>query len=222
VTSSHWQGPKSKELFFYLLCHPGWQRREKIAADVWGDVSGARARSSFHTNAYRLRRALFQDVLKEDEGQYRLNPDVSFWFDAQEFGRRCREAFLHHDPEEAARQAHEALELYGGPFLDDLSPDWAQPLRTRLEALYVELVLRLARTHLENGEIAEAERLAHRALEVDAQLQPALDLLALCHTAGGQPAAAALIARRSEEPPRTALPRPSGHARRARRARPGA
>jgi two-component SAPR family response regulator len=222
VTASQWRGPKSKELFFYLLCHPGWQRRAQIAADVWGDVSSARARSGFHSNANRLRRALYREVLEENEGRYRLNPHVARWFDAEEFGRRCREAFSQLSSDEGVRQAREALELYGGPFLDDLSPDWAQPLRTQLEALYVELVIRLGKACLERGDLAEAERLAHRALDVDPQLPPAQDLLALCHTAAGQMAAAGLIVRRFEDAPDSAPAASPGHTRRGRRAGSGA
>ncbi len=190
VMDGQWRSPKSKELFFYLLCNPGWQRREKIAADVWGDVTPAQARSGFHTNAHRLRRALFHDVLQQSGGRYRLNPEVRYWFDAEEFARHCREACERPGSPEMARAAQQALALYGGPFLDDLSPEWAEPLRERLEALYLEIVVQFGRYHAARGDYDEAIRLAEQALAVNPYLEPAGELLATAQAAKGQSIAA--------------------------------
>jgi DNA-binding SARP family transcriptional activator len=185
-----WRGKKSKELLFYLLCNPGWLRREQIEAEVWSEASEGQVRGAFHTNVYRLRRALGADVLEEYEGHYRLNLSASMWFDVHEFERCCAELTSLPDSPSMVQIAREALALYRGPFLDDLAPEWAQPIRDRLEALYLDLCLRLGRYRASKGEFEEAETLARRALAVAPYLEPAHELVMVCQAAAGRPAAA--------------------------------
>lgn len=194
VTDLEWRSPKSKELFFYLLCHPGWQRREQIVAAIWMDAAPAQARSGFHSNAHRLRRALHPDILQENHGRYRLNPGVRCWFDVAEFEQRCEELLkqrFDEFAEEQARRADEALQLYQGPLLDDLSPEWGEVMRTRLGGLFVALALQLGRYHAAQAEHQDAIRLAEQALTVDPYLEPAHASLMEWYAAAGQHAAAA-------------------------------
>jgi tetratricopeptide (TPR) repeat protein len=135
VDEARLQAPKCRELFFYLLCHPGWHRREKVAALLWPDAAESQARSSFHTNAHRVRRALFHDVLEERGGRYRLNPQLQRWFDVEEFARLCAKLYDGDSAGEAVHLARQAAALYGGSFLEDLSPDWADGLRAQLAEL---------------------------------------------------------------------------------------
>ncbi len=184
----NWRTGKCKELLFYLLCHPGWQRRQRIALHLWPDATPEQARSGFHANSHRLRRELFDQIIEEHRGCYRLNPRVRYWFDAEEFERCCRR--LAGDGAEAVEAAREAIRLYQGPFLDDLAPDWAEPARQRFEALYLEAVLHLARHYAAQGDYERAIEVLEEALEIDPAFEPVHELLIECRSGAGMPAAA--------------------------------
>jgi two-component SAPR family response regulator len=164
--SRTWRGDKSKELIFYLLCNPGWQRRERIQDQIWTAGNESQLRQAFHSALYRLRRTLGADLIQEDQGRYRLNPATTVWFDAGEFERRCASS----DPvnsSHAANELSEVLDLYRGGFLEDLAPEWARPIHARLEALFTESCIRLANYHAACGEHGVARQLALRVLAVD-------------------------------------------------------
>jgi|GEM_PF-2568793 len=184
----NWRTGKCKELLFYLLCHPGWQRRQRIALHLWPDATPEQARSGFHANSHRLRRELFDQIIEEHRGCYRLNPRVRYWFDAEEFERCCRR--LAGGGADSIEAAHEAVRLYQGPFLDDLAPDWAEPARQRFEALYLEAVLHLARHYAAQGDYERAIEVLEEALEIDPAFEPVHELLVECRSGAGMPAAA--------------------------------
>lgn len=186
----HWRRTKSKELFFYLLCHPGWQHRERIVADIFEDKPQTAAISGFHSSSYQLRRGIHPTLLEEYESHYRLSPSVSYWFDAEEFERTSQDACAQTNPTTFTPLAQKALSLYHGPFLGDLSPEWAEPMRQRLEELYLELLVRLARHHETEGGYSQALQLAQQAVIVNPYLEPAHELIVQCQAATGQTTAA--------------------------------
>ena len=191
VTAVRWRRRKSKELFFYLLCNPGWRRREKIAADVWPEASRAAARSAFHTNTHCLRRTLHPDLLEERDGEYRLSPTARCWFDATEFDRLCRAGDGNETGARKRASLEEAVRLYRGPLLEDLAPEWAEERRRQLESLYVEALIQLGRDRLADGAYDEAAALAERAVAVDPYLEAAHELAMLAQVGAGRTVGAA-------------------------------
>ena len=177
-TSRAWRGDKSREIILYLLCHSGWQRRERIQADVWMEANETQARHAFHSAIYRLRRTLGAELIEEDQGRYRINPTATVWFDAAEFEHRGQAVRESLGSPAVLKEAYGVLDLYRGAFLEDMSPEWAQPTRNRLEDLYLDLCVRLAAALLEDGQPAAAEAAARRALAVDSELEEASALLA--------------------------------------------
>ena len=184
-----WRGAKAKELIFYLLVHPGWQRREEIQACVWSDADESHARQAFHTTLHRLRRTLGADAVEERHGEYRLSPAPQISFDVVEFRRHALGAG-DASGAAAAEETEAALALYRGPFLADLSPDWSSEVRDELEGLYLELCVRQANYLMEQDRHSEAEALLRRALDIDPYLDQAHALLITCQAAAGRAAAA--------------------------------
>jgi two-component SAPR family response regulator len=190
ITDLQWRSPKSKELFFYLLCNPGWQRRDQIVVDIWGEVSPAQARAGFHSNAHRLRRALHPDILQERHGRYQLNPHLSCWLDAAEFQDLSKELPGRAFSQRVATRGHEALQLYKGSFLEEFISSWVQQPRQQMESLFVDVAIWLGRFHALKGQHSRAIELAKRALAVQPYLEDAHELMIICHVAAGERAAA--------------------------------
>jgi two-component SAPR family response regulator len=197
IGAVEWRRRKSKELFFYMLCHPGWQRREQIVTDVWPEASKAGARSAFHTNAHYLRRSLHPDVLEMQEGRYRLNPAARCWLDADTFERLCdadgsKDGAGSAGTTKKTKRARlsEAVALYRGAFLEDLGPEWAEERRRHLETAYLQALIELGHEQVRYGAYDVAVRLAERALEIDPYLDTAHEVVMLAQMAAGQAAAA--------------------------------
>ena len=88
--------------------------REKVVGRLWGDRPEAKARRALSDTLYLIRDALGDEATIEGPREgLRLNEDL-IWSDVTAF-------------EEAADQGgwHEAVELYGGPFIDGFYVDWA-------------------------------------------------------------------------------------------------
>ena len=90
ITDLEWRSEKSKEMFFFFLCNRRPLRKEEIVAALWPDLPDEKTTSAFHSNMYRLRKALYQDCIAKDSGRYILDPRGQFTFDVERFQKlRC-------------------------------------------------------------------------------------------------------------------------------------
>ncbi|HSP55575.1 MAG TPA: tetratricopeptide repeat protein, partial [Dehalococcoidia bacterium] len=60
VSDLEWRSEKSKEMFFFFLCNRRPLRKEEIVTALWPDLPEEKTTSAFHSNMYRLRKALYQ------------------------------------------------------------------------------------------------------------------------------------------------------------------
>ncbi len=74
ITDLEWRSEKSKEMFFFFLCNRRPLRKEEIVAALWPDLSDEKTTSAFHSNMYRLRKAIYQECIAKDSGRYILDP----------------------------------------------------------------------------------------------------------------------------------------------------
>jgi len=85
---------KSRELLFYLLCHPP-RTREQIGLALWPEASASQLRGSFHEALRRLRKALggAQWIVYENK-RYSFNSSLRgyYFFDVEAFEERLTEA----------------------------------------------------------------------------------------------------------------------------------
>ncbi len=190
VLLSRWASVRTRELFFYLLAHPEGVRRDQVGALFWPDLPPSRMNNVFHTVLYRLRRALFNECVVYQEGFYRLNDQVQWWYDVQEFERLLDEAAEAERPEEQMERYQEALALYRGDYLEEFYSDWCQQERERLRERYMAAAMRLADLYLEQGSPELAIGVCQSVLARDRYQERAYHRLMRAYAATGDRTAA--------------------------------
>ena len=103
--------------------------RDRLIDELWGDERPASAVSALHVHLSKLRE-LLDGLLERDPAGYRLTPGA-FALDAAEF--EALVAAAHGEPRDAGRQLREALALFRGAPLCDVS--WEGSLATWRRAL---------------------------------------------------------------------------------------
>ncbi len=170
IGEAEWRSNRAKEMFFYMLCCGcgDGQTKERITAALWPDLSTAKSTSNFHINLYRVRRAVFPGILMLEQGRYKLNPDVNIWFDVAEFeGLLSQVENL--PPDSKAREAklERAIELYGGPFMEEFYSEWTEMRRRELEDKYLKALSLLASFYGDQEKYNGAIALLKNSITID-------------------------------------------------------
>jgi ATP/maltotriose-dependent transcriptional regulator MalT len=168
VTDLEWRSEKSKEMFFFFVANRRALRKEEIVAALWPDMPDEKTTSAFHSNMYRLRKALYQDVIAKESGRYILDPQATFVFDVEDYQKALQGA--HGAPggsAEAIAGMEKALTLYTGQFAADFYSEWAQTLRYQLEEQNMSMLGTLAAAYNEAGDYKKSADVCQRILEVD-------------------------------------------------------
>ncbi|MEJ2206308.1 MAG: BTAD domain-containing putative transcriptional regulator, partial [Gemmatimonadota bacterium] len=195
VDQDRWVYAKPRELLAYLLLHPKGGTRDQIGEALWPGAPRSNLKNSFHVTLHHLRKALGHPewVVAEAE-RYRLDPELRYAFDVDEFERRARAALrppaqpdAGGDPTAPLRAT---LALYRGELLEgEPAARWIDDHRDRLRRLQVELTLALGAA-LEADRPREAadlyQRLAYRE-ELDEEVHRRL--MTAWHRAGNRVAA---------------------------------
>jgi predicted ATPase/DNA-binding SARP family transcriptional activator len=180
---------RPRELFAYLLSHPGGQTREQIGLVFWPDASAAQVKNRFHVALHHLRRALGSaDCIVLDGERYRVNPEAGIGYDVDEFSTTItaalRDAKRGGQPIAALRSG---LELYAGPFLDGMNAgDWHLDVHDRLLRLCVDGHAALGSLLASAGDHAGAAASWERLLRFDPLHEDAHRELMRCFAACGE------------------------------------
>ena len=185
-----WNSLKARAVFQYLLIHQGRPIRRDVLMELqWPDHTRNSARNNLNVALYSLRNTLdgpvqgVQPILYQD-GCYRLNPELTWWIDRNEFL-----STLHHAesarrdgrPRQAADAYEQAVHLYRGPlFEDDPAGEWFLPEQRQLGELYLQALEHLAAAYFELGELGEAVRAGQLAVGTDPCCEPAHRILMRC------------------------------------------
>jgi len=168
ITDLEWRSEKSKEMFFFFLCNRRPLRKEEIVAALWPDLPDEKTTSAFHSNMYRLRKALYPDCIAKDSGRYILDPRSEFAFDVERFQQLLAEAGrLPKGTVEAISLMEQALALYKGPFAMDFYSEWAETLRWQLAEQHMSLLTTLATLFSDAKEYKRSADICQRILELD-------------------------------------------------------
>jgi ATP/maltotriose-dependent transcriptional regulator MalT/DNA-binding SARP family transcriptional activator len=168
VTDLEWRSEKSKEMFFFFLANRRPLRKDEIVAALWPDLPEDKTASAFHSNMYRLRKALYQECIAKDSGRYILDPRGRFSFDVQEFQEAIKEAnSLPKGSPGATAPLERALALYKGPFAPDFFTEWAEALRWQMEEQYMSVLTTLAAAYNEQADYKRSAEVCQRILELD-------------------------------------------------------
>ena len=197
VVSSAWGSSKAREMFLFMLRAGHPLNKEKIVEALWPEIAPSKANSNFHSTLYRVRTALLPNCVDRDGELYRLNPAWTYWWDAQEFQRLVTEADRQpEDGVEAERYLDSAIELYGGPFAEEIDSEWCDELRIELELKFLRIVQHLAERREAAGEYHQSIDLLQTALAVDEQQEEIYYKVMDLYLKLGDRAAAARVYRR--------------------------
>ncbi len=168
ITDLEWRSEKSKEMFFFFLCHRRPLRKEEIVAALWPDLPDEKTTSAFHSNMYRLRKAVYGECIAKDSGRYILDPRGHFVFDVERFQQLLVEAdAAPQGSAEAISLMEQALALYQGPFAMDFYSEWAETLRWQLGEQHMSLLTTLATLYSDTKQYKRSADICQRILELD-------------------------------------------------------
>ncbi len=171
ATVDVWEGHLPRLLFFFALDRPVVTRSE-ICQAFWPDLENDQAVNVFHVTKRRLHKALQFDILVHEDGYYRINPNVSIYYDIMDFaGALVRGRAATDDQERAALWQH-AIDLYKGPFLQGHNNDWILQRRTDYQMGYLEALSEMARIHLAQERPEHALGLLLRAVAENDLYEP--------------------------------------------------
>ena len=197
IGDAEWRSSRAKEIFFYLLCCGTGQTKEQITAALWPDLSPAKATSNFHINLYRARRAIFPAIFMLEQGRYKINPHLNIWFDVIEFERFLSlvESPSHNSKTKVAN-LEQAVELYKGPFMEELYSEWAEMRRRELERKYLKALSFLSSFNSDRGRYATAIALLEKFISIDPYHDEVYSQLIECHLAAGEKVSALQVCER--------------------------
>ena len=168
ISEVEWRSNRAKEIFFYMLCCGAGQTKEQVIAALWPDLSPAKGTSNFHINLYRARRAVFPGIFTLEQGRYKLNPDLNIWFDVAEFEDFLSQAEnLSPDSQARATNLERAVEVYKGPFMEELYSEWTEMRRRELEDKYLKVLSLLASFYGDQGKYDRAIALLEKSVAID-------------------------------------------------------
>ena len=162
-----WPFKRPLRLLAFLATRPGRQApREEMIEALWPEASEDQIRRNLHPTVSRLRRTLRpcggevgRGVLL-DGGVYRLDPDLVWGVDIEEFVGLCEDGDLllrRGDGERAARRWQAAWRLYQGPLMQGHEEPWIRTLRTELHRRYLRMLRNLGELYLELEDFDAAE-----------------------------------------------------------------
>ena len=172
---------KLAALLAWLVCAGEPQPRDAVMTLLWGSRPQPNAQQSLRQALMRLRRALGEDAIVSSRDRVGIRPGLVDC-DVAAFERLI-----------AAQSLDEALKLYAGSFLADVSladdeewAAWARAQQGRLEALALDAAVTLAGAELDAGRSPRALEAAQRALAIDNLREDAHRLAIAALAAGGR------------------------------------
>ncbi|MCK9520551.1 MAG: tetratricopeptide repeat protein, partial [Dehalococcoidia bacterium] len=191
VSDEAWASARAKELFFLFLANRTGIRKEEAVDRLYPDLEPEKCNSAFHSNLYRIRRALYQDSVVKKDGAYMLNPDGEFDWDLERFEHALdRAAELPPGSDERAKHYREALALYRGPFAEAFYSEWAESLRRRVEERAQEALSTLAGYYAGREDYEAAAGVMEQLLERNRFNEEAAYRLITYRARAGNPAGA--------------------------------
>ncbi|MCC7364206.1 MAG: tetratricopeptide repeat protein [Dehalococcoidia bacterium] len=191
VSDEAWASARAKELFFLFLANPDGLRKEEAVERLYPDIEAAKCNSVFHSNLYRIRRALYQDSVVKRDGAYMLNPDGEFDWDVDRFEDLYERATrMPAGSDERANLYRKALELYRGPFAEAFYSEWAETVRQRTEETACTAMSTLAGFYAGRDDFEAAAGVLQRLLERNRLNEEAAYQLATYRVRAGNPAGA--------------------------------
>ena len=183
VTS--WITSTTRELFFCLLDSPEGLSKERIGAILWPEHSPERLNGIFRSTMYRLRRALFPEVVVYQDGIYFFNQRLDYRLDVEQFEELLARAEVLGEGEEETKIAllTQVVELYQGDYLEleEGFSDWCLVRKENLRVRHISALIDLGGLYLKAGEYTNALQFYNQVLRKDPYQEGAYRQAIRCH-----------------------------------------
>jgi DNA-binding SARP family transcriptional activator len=190
-----WRGQRTQSLMQFLAAHRHRSvPRDELITAVWPDTDEDAGRHRLHQAVYELRRTLHavdsgQSPILCSGGGYQLDDQVPVWVDAEEFdylGSAASRCFAGRRPDEAIELGQQALRLYRGDFLCQVtSADWPTAERNRLRARFVQLSIHVGELLAERADHTGALAVIDPVLSSEPWNEDATVIKMACHAESG-------------------------------------
>lgn len=168
LTTSDWQTQAVRDLFFYFLNLRKPMTKEQIGEALWqGMYETAKLNLRFKNDIYRLRKAVGQNVIVYENDLYRFNHNLDYEYDVEAFEKFATNAQKASETKQKIELYQKAIDLVQGPYLNDVYTDWAMSERMRLEQIYLNSLIELAKLYQADGQPENAIRIYEKIVEVE-------------------------------------------------------
>ncbi|GAB4445276.1 MAG: hypothetical protein OHK0041_02470 [Anaerolineales bacterium] len=168
VTMPQWRTQSVRDLFFYFLYRQDAVTKEQIGLALWPEIEDVQAlKKRFKNDIYRLRRAAGRDVIVFEDEYYRFNRELDYEYDVEAFDSHLQRAHKATDPAARIEHLQKAVNLVRGPYLADVSGEWAVTERERLNQAYAAALEELAYLYLDTNQLERCLAICHLALKRD-------------------------------------------------------
>lgn len=167
VNTSDWKSQTSRDLFFYLLAHPGGVTKEEIGDVFWPESSTEELKIRFKNAIYRLRRAVGNDSVTYTEDTYEFNHSIDYDYDVERFSRELAQARSASEIDDQIKHYRAAAAAYQGAYLPKMGQNWVFSQRELYQQQFIEASLNLANLLLKQEHHSSTLLFTKRVLEQD-------------------------------------------------------
>lgn len=189
LSISDWQTQSVRDLFFYLVSTSRAQTKEQIGETLWPEqYEPSKLRLRFKNDLYRLRRAVGAETILYQDVYYTFNRTIDHEYDVEAFESFLTRAQAAQAPQEQMKEYQKAVDVVGGPYLNDVYAEWVIPERERLNQMHLNALVTLAGLYQKHGHPAQAVAVSQRAIELDSGTEDAYQIAMQAHARLGDTA----------------------------------
>lgn len=163
---SDWQTQSVRDLFFFFLSQNTPLTKEQVSSRFWQELDDpAKVRLRFKNEMYRLRRAIGNEAIRFENNQYAFNRNLNYEYDVEAFEAHLLRARSAKQQQEMVEFYTKAIDLFVGPYLNDIYYDWAITEREHFDQMYLSALITLAEIYQKQASLEEALKAYQRAIE---------------------------------------------------------
>jgi len=185
VTNAMWQTVLSRDLFFFILQHPGGVTKEAVGLAFWPDAEPDDMKLRFKNAIYRLRRAIGKEVILFEDDRYFFNHSLDYEYDVDVFKNELTLAESESHTSDKLAHLKNAIQPYRGPFLPDVGHIEIVVERERLQRLFENACVEAAELALSQGAYQDSVNLCLQAIEVEPYLETAYQVIFKAYASSG-------------------------------------
>lgn len=174
LTSENIRSEMLTRLLTYIVCHRNKSLTiQEFIEVLWPEEESDNPAGALKNLMYRLRNLLKKtwgayDFIITGRGTYQWNPDIVLNVDVEKFEDYCRHIPSEEDPEEEIQKGKDAVDLYRGSFLPELSSEyWVISMATYYNTMFLAEVKKLAALMEQEKHYSELEQLCVRELRFE-------------------------------------------------------